>query len=91
MLLFVRQSTVGEMNPPDLRDTCLNKQNRDLVQVSAEDSVLIEEVLKKLMTTEGIGERKIFFETNGEILQKHKIYGVVMTPYSILYYEGDIK
>ncbi|MGL5764122.1 MAG: hypothetical protein ACRCX8_00640 [Sarcina sp.] len=56
------------MNPPDLRDTCLNKQNRDLVQVSAEDSVLIEEVLKKLMTTEGIGERKIFFETNGEIL-----------------------
>lgn len=58
---------LGEMNPADLKETCLIKENRTLLRVTIEDSVQVEEVLKKLMATE-TASRKIFFESNGEML-----------------------
>lgn len=59
---------LGEMMPADLRDTCLNKNNRRLIQISVDNAMVAEEVVRKLMASDEVISRKTFFESNGDLL-----------------------
>lgn len=59
---------LGEMMPADLKETCLKKENRKLIKVTVENAMTAEEVLRKLMASDEVGARKIFFKSNGDII-----------------------
>jgi DNA gyrase subunit B len=48
-LTFARFKGLGEMDPPELRETCMDPATRNLVRIDVEEAAIVDEVLSKLM------------------------------------------
>lgn len=54
---YIRFKGLGEMNPPELKETCMDVENRVLVQVSPEDAQRMDALVTKLMGDDA-GQRR---------------------------------
>lgn len=54
---YIRFKGLGEMNPPELKETCMDVDNRVLVQVTPEDAQRMDALVTKLMG-EDAGQRR---------------------------------
>jgi len=54
---YIRFKGLGEMNPPELKETCMDVENRVLVQVTPEDAKRMDALVTKLMG-EDAGQRR---------------------------------
>ncbi|MGL5714053.1 MAG: toprim domain-containing protein [Paraclostridium sp.] len=59
---------LGEMKPEELGERCVDPSNRTLIQVTLNEAQLADEVIRKLMGSETVGDRKKFFQSKGEII-----------------------
>jgi len=54
---YIRFKGLGEMNPPELKETCMDFENRVLVQVTPEDAQRMDALVTKLMGDDA-GQRR---------------------------------
>ncbi|PIX53971.1 MAG: DNA topoisomerase IV subunit A [Zetaproteobacteria bacterium CG_4_9_14_3_um_filter_54_145] len=54
---YIRYKGLGEMNPPELKETCMDYENRVLIQVSPEDARRMDALMTKLMGDDA-GQRR---------------------------------
>ena len=48
-LQFARFKGLGEMDPPELRETCMDPATRHLVQIDVDQAAIADEILSVLM------------------------------------------
>lgn len=58
-----RYKGLGEMNPEQLRETTMNKENRTLIQVTIEDAEMCETIIQLCMG-DNVSARKDFITEN---------------------------
>jgi topoisomerase-4 subunit B len=60
---------LGEMNPPQLRETTMDPNTRRLVQLTLEDSAATEEIMDMLLNKKRAGDRKSWLESKGNLAE----------------------
>ncbi|MFP3993965.1 DNA topoisomerase IV subunit B [Pseudomonas capeferrum] len=60
---------LGEMNPPQLRETTMDPNTRRLVQLTLEDVEATCELMDKLLAKKRAGDRKSWLETKGNLAE----------------------
>ncbi|MCY1446077.1 DNA topoisomerase 4 subunit B [compost metagenome] len=60
---------LGEMNPPQLRETTMDPNTRRLVQLTLDDVQATCELMDKLLAKKRAGDRKIWLETKGNLAE----------------------
>jgi DNA gyrase subunit B len=64
-LTFARFKGLGEMDAPELRETCMNPATRNLVQIDVDQAAIADEVLSVLMGDD-VEARKVFIQQNAK-------------------------
>ena len=57
---------LGEMNPPQLRETTMNPDTRRLVQLTYHDAMQADALLDMLLADKRAADRRAWIETNGD-------------------------
>jgi topoisomerase-4 subunit B len=60
---------LGEMNPPQLRETTMDPNTRRLVQLTLEDYAQTSEMMDMLLSKKRAGDRKTWLETKGNLAE----------------------
>lgn len=60
---------LGEMNPPQLRETTMLPETRRLVQLNLEGSQDVNEMMDMLLAKKRAGDRKIWLEDKGDLAE----------------------
>ena len=60
---------LGEMNPPQLRETTMDPNTRRLVQLTLEDFAATSEMMDMLLAKKRAGDRKSWLESKGDLAQ----------------------
>jgi len=60
---------LGEMNPPQLRETTMDPNTRRLVQLTLDDVEATCELMDKLLAKKRAGDRKSWLETKGNLAE----------------------
>jgi topoisomerase-4 subunit B len=60
---------LGEMNPPQLRETTMDPNTRRLVQLTLDDVQATCELMDKLLAKKRAGDRKSWLETKGNLAE----------------------
>ena len=60
---------LGEMNPPQLRETTMDPNTRRLVQLTLDDFSATEEIMDMLLAKKRAGDRKSWLETKGNLAE----------------------
>jgi topoisomerase-4 subunit B len=60
---------LGEMNPPQLRETTMDPNTRRLVQLTLEDYDKASEMMDMLLAKKRAGDRKTWLETKGNLAE----------------------
>ena len=60
---------LGEMNPPQLRETTMDPNTRRLVQLTLEDAEGTVEIMDMLLAKKRAGDRKSWLETKGNLAE----------------------
>lgn len=60
---------LGEMNPPQLRETTMDPNTRRLVQLSLDDFQATHEVMDMLLAKKRAGDRKSWLESKGNLAE----------------------
>ena len=60
---------LGEMNPPQLRETTMDPNTRRLVQLTLEDFAATSEMMDMLLAKKRAGDRKSWLESKGNLAQ----------------------
>ena len=60
---------LGEMNPPQLRETTMDPNTRRLVQLTLEDYAATSEMMDMLLAKKRAGDRKSWLESKGNLAQ----------------------
>ena len=60
---------LGEMNPPQLRETTMDPNTRRLVQLTLEEGDGAGEVLDMLLARRRAGDRRAWLETKGDLAE----------------------
>ncbi len=58
---------LGEMNPPQLRESTIHPDTRRLVQLTVDDSVQTRSLMDMLLSKKRAGDRKNWLETKGDL------------------------
>ncbi len=66
-ITVTRFKGLGEMNPPQLRETTMDPSSRRLVQLVVEDEFLAMEMFDKLLSKKRAGDRKTWLESKGSL------------------------
>jgi DNA gyrase subunit B len=64
-LTFARFKGLGEMDPPELRETCMDPSTRNLVQIDVDQAAIADEILSILMGDD-VDARKSFIQQNAK-------------------------
>lgn len=64
-IVVQRFKGLGEMNPIQLRETCMAEETRRLVQLTLEDDKKVFEVLDMLLSKKRAGDRRVWLEKKG--------------------------
>jgi DNA gyrase subunit B len=64
-LTFARFKGLGEMDAPELRETCMNPATRHLVQIDVDQAAIADEILSILMGDD-VEARKTFIQQNAK-------------------------
>jgi DNA gyrase subunit B len=64
-LQFARFKGLGEMDPPELRETCMNPATRHLVQLDVDQAAIADEILSVLMGDD-VERRRNWIQTNAK-------------------------
>ena len=64
-LSFARFKGLGEMDPPELRETCMNPATRHLVQIDVDQATIADEVLSVLMGDD-VEARRTWIQRNAK-------------------------
>jgi DNA gyrase subunit B len=64
-LTFARFKGLGEMDPPELRETCMDPTTRNLVQIDVDQAAIADEILSILMGDD-VDARKVFIQQNAK-------------------------
>jgi DNA gyrase subunit B len=64
-LQFARFKGLGEMDPPELRETCMDPATRRLVRLSVEQDVVADDILSKLMGDD-VEARRTWIQQNAK-------------------------
>jgi DNA gyrase subunit B len=64
-LTFARFKGLGEMDPPELRETCMDPSTRNLVQIDVDQAAIADEILSILMGDD-VEARKTFIQQNAK-------------------------
>ena len=60
---------LGEMNPPQLRETTMDPNTRRLVQLTLEDYPGTQEIMDMLLAKKRAGDRKSWLESKGNLAE----------------------
>ncbi len=60
---------LGEMNPPQLRETTMLPESRRLLQLQLHDNGAVNEIMDKLLAKKRSGDRKIWLEDKGDLAE----------------------
>jgi topoisomerase-4 subunit B len=60
---------LGEMNPPQLRETTMDPNTRRLVQLTLDDVQSTTEIMDMLLAKKRAGDRKSWLETKGNLAE----------------------
>src|SRR3546814_9792131 len=60
---------LGEMNPPQLRETTMDPNTRRLVQLTLDDFEATSEMMDMLLAKKRAGDRKSWFESKGDLAE----------------------
>ena len=60
---------LGEMNPPQLRETTMDPNTRRLVQLTLDDYSVAEEMMDMLLAKKRAGDRKSWLESKGNLAE----------------------
>ena len=60
---------LGEMNPPQLRETTMDPNTRRLVRLSLDDFQATHEVMDMLLAKKRAGDRKSWLESKGNLAE----------------------
>ncbi|MES2821390.1 MAG: DNA topoisomerase IV subunit B [Pseudomonadota bacterium] len=60
---------LGEMNPPQLRETTMDPNTRRLVQLTLADYAMTEELMDMLLAKKRAGDRKSWLESKGDLAE----------------------
>jgi topoisomerase-4 subunit B len=60
---------LGEMNPPQLRETTMDPNTRRLVQLTLDDFSVAEEIMDMLLAKKRAGDRKTWLESKGNLAE----------------------
>ena len=60
---------LGEMNPPQLRETTMDPNTRRLVQLTLEDFEATSEMMDMLLAKKRAGDRKTWLESKGNLAE----------------------
>lgn len=60
---------LGEMNPPQLRETTMLPESRRLLQLQLSDHGAVNEMMDKLLAKKRSGDRKIWLEDKGDLAE----------------------
>ncbi|PKM02761.1 MAG: DNA topoisomerase IV subunit B, partial [Gammaproteobacteria bacterium HGW-Gammaproteobacteria-5] len=58
---------LGEMNPPQLRESAIHPDTRRLVQLTVDDAIQTDALIDMLLNKKRAGERKTWLETKGDL------------------------
>jgi DNA gyrase subunit B len=64
-LTFARFKGLGEMDPPELRETCMDPATRNLVKIDVDQAAIADEILSILMGDD-VEARKTFIQQNAK-------------------------
>jgi DNA gyrase subunit B len=64
-LTFARFKGLGEMDAPELRQTCMDPTTRNLVQIDVDQAAIADEILSILMGDD-VEARKVFIQQNAK-------------------------
>jgi DNA gyrase subunit B len=64
-LAFARFKGLGEMDPPELRETCMDPATRHLVQIDEDEAVTADDILSKLMGDD-VEARRTWIQQNAK-------------------------
>jgi topoisomerase-4 subunit B len=60
---------LGEMNPPQLRETTMNRDTRRLVQLTIKASDKTDQLMDMLLSKKRSGDRRKWLETKGNLAE----------------------
>ncbi|MGM0541182.1 MAG: DNA topoisomerase IV subunit B [Pseudomonadota bacterium] len=60
---------LGEMNPPQLRETTMLPESRRLLQLQLNDHGIVNEMMDKLLAKKRSGDRKVWLEDKGDLAE----------------------
>src|SRR3546814_9213830 len=61
---------LGEMNPPQLRETTMDPNTRRLVQLTLDDFEATSEMMDMLLAKKRAGDRKSWLESKGDLAEE---------------------
>ena len=64
-LQFARFKGLGEMDPPELRETCMDPATRHLVQLDVDQAAIADDILAKLMGDD-VEARRTWIQQNAK-------------------------